>query len=105
MEKDLNFARFVIISCPMKPDSTAVIKELVASSHQVVMITGDNPLTACHVVRQLKFCITSTTIILTEVDESWSWQSVDQKVSLPLAGPIRYCEQNGLIFSKVMTCT
>jgi len=87
IEKDLNFAGFVIISCPMKPDSKAVIKELVASSHQVVMITGDNPLTACHVARQLKFCKTSTTIILTEVDGSWSWQSVDQKVSLPLAGP------------------
>jgi len=87
IEKDLNFAGFVIISCPMKPDSKAVIKELVSSSHQVVMITGDNPLTACHVARQLKFCKTSTTIILTEVDGSWSWQSVDQKVSLPLAGP------------------
>ena len=51
------------------------------------MIIGDNPLTACHVARQLRICKTSTTIILTEVDGSWSWQSVDQKVSLLLAGP------------------
>eukprot|EP00092_Neocalanus_flemingeri_P010651 GFUD01011473.1.p1 GENE.GFUD01011473.1~~GFUD01011473.1.p1 ORF type:complete len:1182 (+),score=323.38 GFUD01011473.1:52-3597(+) len=87
LEQELTFAGFVIISCPMKPDSKAVIKELVASSHQVVMITGDNPLTACHVARQLKFCRTSTTIILTEADGVWSWQSVDQKVSFPLAGP------------------
>ena len=36
LEQDLTFAGFVIISCPMKPDSKAVIKELVSSSHQVV---------------------------------------------------------------------
>jgi len=87
LEQQLKFAGFVIISCPLKPDSKAVIKELVNSSHQVAMITGDNPLTACHVARQLKFCRTSTTIILTEGDGTWTWQSVDQKVTLDLAGP------------------
>ena len=51
------------------------------------MINGDNTLTACHVARQLKVCKTSTTIILTYVDGSWSWQSVDLKVWLLLAGP------------------
>jgi len=87
IEQQLTFAGFVIISCPMKPDSKSVIKELVSSSHQVMMITGDNPLTACHVARQLKFCKTSTTVILTEKDGKWSWLSVDQKSSYPLSGP------------------
>ena len=88
LEEQLKFAGFVIISCPMKPDSKSVIKELVSSSHHVMMITGDNPLTACHVARQLRFCRSSTTLILTQTDEdTWSWQSVDQTVTLPLSSP------------------
>merc|ERR1719192_1459965 len=87
IECELTFAGFVIISCPLKPDSKSVIRELVNSSHSVAMITGDNPLTACHVARQLKFCRNPHTLILTEQEDTWLWQSVDQTVSLPLASP------------------
>ena len=37
LEKNLTFVGFVIISCPLKPDSKSVIKELVQSSHQVLL--------------------------------------------------------------------
>lgn len=39
LEGNLIFAGFVIISCPLKPDSKAVIKEIVNSSHTVCIYT------------------------------------------------------------------
>lgn len=40
--------------CPLKPDAISTIRELNDSSHRCVMITGDNPLTAAHVAKQVE---------------------------------------------------
>ncbi|XP_011869217.1 PREDICTED: manganese-transporting ATPase 13A1 [Vollenhovia emeryi] len=85
LENNLTFAGFVIISCPLKPDSKAVIKEIVNSSHSVVMITGDNPLTACHVSRELHFTKKPSTLVLTEDDGEWFWESINKTTQLPLS--------------------
>ena len=87
LESGLKFAGFIVISCPLKPDSKKVINELMNASHHVAMITGDNPLTACHVAKELKFTRGKSTLITTqrggEDNQDWIWQSVDEQISFP----------------------
>lgn len=54
VECNLIFAGFLLLHCPVKPDSKSVISELQMSGHQVVMITGDAMLTAAEVARQVR---------------------------------------------------
>lgn len=84
VERDLIFAGFVIISCPLKQDSKSAIKEIVKSSHKVVMITGDNPLTACHVAKELRFTRKTVLVLVPEVRDaddpkpSFVWTSINE---------------------------
>lgn len=84
IESDLTFVGFVIISCPLKSDSKKAIAEIVHASHSVVMITGDNPLTACHVAKELKFTRKPETLIFTHTEDEWGWKSIDDELSLPV---------------------
>uniref|UniRef100_A0A0K0F7K8 Cation-transporting ATPase n=1 Tax=Strongyloides venezuelensis TaxID=75913 RepID=A0A0K0F7K8_STRVS len=79
LEKGLTFAGFLVISCPLKKDTKAMVKEIKESCHSVVMITGDNPLTACHVSKELKFTEEGKEImILQNKSDEWYWESVDE---------------------------
>ena len=48
------------------------------------MITGDNPLTACHVAQQLKMAIRPHILIF--VPETMNWESIDGEIVLPFDG-------------------
>lgn len=92
VEKDLTFVGFVIISCPLKTDSKSAIKEIVRASHKVMMITGDNALTACHVAKELRFTrrtvlVLSKDIVYNSPDDHgvvWLWRSIDETIEEPI---------------------
>lgn len=89
VEKDLMFAGFLLISCPLKPDSKEVSLELSSSGHRLVMITGDGALTACHVASMLNFVDKPVLILSKSQDKGtedsrkqsefvkWTWLSTD----------------------------
>ncbi|EDO05870.1 E1-E2 ATPase family protein [Babesia bovis T2Bo] len=47
VECDLDFVGFLALEAPIKPSSIICMRQL--EGHKIVMITGDNVLTACHV--------------------------------------------------------
>lgn len=52
-EKDLIFAGFLILHCPLKNDTKRTIRKLLQSKHKVAILTGDNVLTAIDVAGQI----------------------------------------------------
>ena len=88
VEADLHFAGFLVLQCPLKDDAKSSVRMLNESSHRVVMITGDNPLTAVHVARQVEI-VDRDVLILDAPEHDTSgeklvWRSVDEKVNIPV---------------------
>ncbi|KAK6454494.1 P-type ATPase [Scheffersomyces xylosifermentans] len=90
IESDLKFAGFIVFHCPLKEDAVETIKMLNESSHRSVMITGDNPLTACHVAKEV--AITTKEVLILDApeeyhdvasDENLVWRNVNETVIIP----------------------
>ncbi|TVY84184.1 Manganese-transporting ATPase [Lachnellula suecica] len=88
VEADLHFAGFLVLHCPLKDDAKSSVRMLNESSHRVVMITGDNPLTACHVAHEVEIVDRDVLILdAPEHDDSGEklvWRSVDDQISIPV---------------------
>lgn len=88
VEEHLTFAGFLILQCPLKDDAIKAVQMLNESSHRVIMITGDNPLTAVHVAKQVEIVDREVLILDApeheEAGESLVWRSVDDKTSIPV---------------------
>eukprot|EP00249_Psilotum_nudum_P024663 c29252_g1_i1 orf=394-4089(+) len=81
VESGLSFAGFAVFACPLRTDSADVLKELRNSSHDLVMITGDQALTACHVASQVGI-VASSVLILTPNEGAFEWTSPNETVQI-----------------------
>lgn len=88
VECNLHFAGFLVLHCPLKDDAKKAVRMLNESSHRVVMITGDNPLTAVHVAREVEIVDRDVLILdAPEHDDSGKrlvWRSVDDQTNIPV---------------------
>ncbi|CAM6082661.1 unnamed protein product [Calypogeia fissa] len=87
VESNLTFAGFAVFACPLRTDSREILKELLDSSHDLVMITGDQALTACHIASQVHI-ISRPALILTlsegaSSDGLFYWLSPDESIRMP----------------------
>lgn len=53
VEENMNFAGFILFDCKIKEHAIETIRDLKESGHKVLMITGDNLLTAVSVAKKL----------------------------------------------------
>lgn len=88
VEAELVFAGFLVLHCPLKDDAKKSVQMLNESSHRVVMITGDNPLTAVHVAHEVEIVDREVLILDApehdETGEALVWRSVDDQISIPV---------------------
>ncbi|KZZ99013.1 cation-transporting ATPase 4 [Moelleriella libera RCEF 2490] len=107
VESDLIFAGFLVLHCPLKEDAKQAVQMLNESSHRVVMITGDNPLTAVHVAREVEIVDRDVLILDAPEDnvggKKLVWKSVDDKISIPV-DPTKAID-TGILKSKDLCVT
>nr|XP_019003040.1 cation-transporting ATPase 13A1 [Kwoniella mangroviensis CBS 8507]OCF66501.1 cation-transporting ATPase 13A1 [Kwoniella mangroviensis CBS 8507] len=87
VESKLTFAGFLVFHCPLKPDAVETLKMLNDSSHRCIMITGDNPLTAVHVAKDVEIVDRETMILdLKEgtTSDELVWKNVDETIVIPV---------------------
>ncbi|EJD45106.1 hypothetical protein AURDEDRAFT_114214 [Auricularia subglabra TFB-10046 SS5] len=83
VECGLTFGGFLVFQCPLKEDAVETLKMLGDASHRCIMITGDNPLTAVHVAREVEI-VDRDVLILDVKDGELAWRSVDEAKFIPV---------------------
>ncbi|KAF8528348.1 endoplasmic reticulum Ca-transporting P-type ATPase [Hysterangium stoloniferum] len=88
VESGLTFAGFLVFHCPLKKDAVETLKMLADSSHRCIMITGDNPLTALHVAKDVEIVDREALILdLKENavnDTDLVWRNIDETIIIPV---------------------
>ncbi|KAJ3193692.1 hypothetical protein HK101_004356 [Irineochytrium annulatum] len=80
VERDMEFLGFVLLQNPLKAESLPVVTILKEAGVKSVIITGDGPMTAISVVRELKLC---DNLLLVDVfEQGIGFQKVKRQKSL-----------------------
>ena len=66
---------------PLKPESAPALAALAASSHLLVMITGDAPLTACHAAAQVHIVSRPVLVLQHRWGEGADWRTARARAS------------------------
>ncbi|KAL5566341.1 hypothetical protein UlMin_029505 [Ulmus minor] len=86
VESGLTFAGFAVFNCPIRADSATILSELKVSSHDLVMITGDQALTACHVASQVHIVSKPALILSPKMNgQGYEWISPDETERIPFS--------------------
>lgn len=83
VESELQFAGFLVLHCPLKPDAVESLRQLNDSSHRCVMITGDNALTAIHVAEEVEIVVREPLVLDKReggADHDLVWRGTDDQV-------------------------
>eukprot|EP00124_Ichthyophonus_hoferi_P001421 Ihof_evm10s73 gene=Ihof_evmTU10s73 len=92
-EAKLEFGGLILVECPLRRESRAAVTSLMRSSHRVLMITGDNPLTGCHVATATGMIKERHKVFVLappedggegELGVDWHWASVQGDMKVPL---------------------
>ena len=84
-ESNLDFRGFAAFACETKPASAPALELLRRSAHALVMITGDAPLTACHVAAEVGITRRPTLVLTrTEDDGDFEWRTPEGTAVAPL---------------------
>ncbi|KAH0786931.1 manganese-transporting ATPase 13A1 [Histomonas meleagridis] len=87
IEQRMTFSGFIIFSAALKRGSEDTIAELLSKKHRVIIITGDDPLTACHVAKTLHMIVDPIAIHdLTTTDENGNEIKDDNGMELCYTG-------------------
>ena len=93
-EKGLKFAGFVAFQCLVRKDSAKVVTNLRKSNLSVVMITGDNILTAVHVAEEVSLTQEKARVlVLDEEGDEMKWVNAESGAT---HGPYSFDELSSL---------
>ncbi|KAI0084671.1 endoplasmic reticulum Ca-transporting P-type ATPase [Irpex rosettiformis] len=88
VEASLIFVGFLVFHCPLKADAVETLQMLNDSSHRCIMITGDNPLTAVHVAKEVE--IVDREVLILDIAENatsekdLAWRTIDESKLIPI---------------------
>ena len=93
----MEFCGLLVFTCPIKPESHSVVKELTESNHRVTMITGDHALTACHVAQELKMNTLPSLLLSATMKGEQNSSASSSFSSSPSSSPLRSKGNSGRI--------